>query len=92
MRHLVDNYMKGFTVDNFKFIYVSTKELNPYPVVYTIQDKWIELGYEGFESKSGAKYKGIRELTSEYLYYMKFRPKLPKHIIEADGEIEFPLP
>lgn len=89
--HYVENNLPEYKVDNFKFIYISTTEPNPYPVIYEMSEKWAERGYEGFTSR-GIYFKGIKELTEEYLFYESIGTDLDREIYLNEGEILFPPP
>lgn len=89
--HYVEKNLPEYKVDNFKFVYISTTEPNPYPVIYEMSEKWAEMGYEGFTSR-GKYFKGIKELTEEYLFYESTGTELDRETYLNEGEILFPLP
>lgn len=89
--HYVDHHLPGYKLNDFKFIYISTSEPDPYPVIYTMSEDWAELGWNGFY-KGNKYYKGIKELTEEYLFYEKKGNSVERNIYLGGGELEFPLP
>jgi hypothetical protein len=49
------------------------------------------MGWNGFY-KGNKYYKGIKELTEEYLFYEKKGNSVERSIYMGGGELEFPLP
>lgn len=89
--HFRDKYYPDYSIDNFKFIYISTTEPNPYPVIWEASEEWVKLGFEGFYN--GSRYnKGIEELTKEYLFYMDNSTEMDMNISLNNGTIKIPLP
>ncbi len=91
VHHMMNELYPGYEVLDFKFIYISTTELKPYPVIVNMSEKWAEAGYEGFH-RNGRYYKGIKELTEEYLFYNKNGKDFPKEVYENNGVICIDLP
>lgn len=89
--HYANKYYPDYTVEPFRFVYISTVENNPYPVVWQMSERWAELGWEGF-TKNGIKYKGIKELVQELNYYRTSGCNVPKEVHECNGVVDMPLP
>ena len=55
-------------IDGFNFIYVSRED--PYrPFIYNMDTNYIQYVYNGYETISGMKIKGIKELLDDYSWY-----------------------
>jgi hypothetical protein len=89
--HFLENNYPDYQLDNFKFIYISTTEPEPYPVIWEMSEKWTELGYNGFY-RGSKYYKGIKELTDEYLFYQKHSNKIDNRVFKSGGTIKLSLP
>ncbi|MFW6312153.1 MAG: PD-(D/E)XK nuclease-like domain-containing protein [Nanoarchaeota archaeon] len=89
--HYIKNHLPDYEIDNFKFVYISTTEPYPYPVIYEMSEKWAELGYHGSTHK-GRYHKGVKELTQELLFYEKVTKEFDREIYMSKGEVLFPLP
>lgn len=50
----------------FQFLYIGLKE--KIPAVFTVTEKWHNAALNGFETKSGYRYKGLYELLNEIEY------------------------
>lgn len=91
VQHYAKYNYPDYKVDDFKFIYISTIESNPYPVIYTMNEDWAELGWIGF-NVGNKKYKGIKGLTEEYQYYQEYGTDLPMEVRLNEGKMDIPLP
>lgn len=89
--HLCEKYFPEYTVEPFRFIYISTTEYNPYPVIWEMSEKWAELGWEGFTS-GNMQFKGVEQLVEEMEFYQKRGHDVPMEINEHDGVMDMPLP
>ena len=89
--HLASKYYPDFTVDPFRFVYISTTEFNPYPIIWEMSEKWAELGWEGFIS-NGVEFKGVKQLVNEFKFYEQRGHDVPMEVHEHDGVMEMPLP
>ncbi|MFW6225404.1 MAG: PD-(D/E)XK nuclease-like domain-containing protein [bacterium] len=89
--HYITNNLPDYKLDDFKFIYISTTEPYPYPVIYKMSEKWADLGYNGFTQR-GRYHKGIKELTEELLFYQKVTKEFDRHVYISEGEVQLPLP
>lgn len=89
--HYAQLNLPDYKVNPFKFIYISTKSINPYPVVWEMSEKWAEMGWEGFYYK-GKYHKGIKELVEEYNFYTDYGTSMDREVRVNKGELKFPLP
>lgn len=70
LRNIDKNLLKkNIILKNFKFIYKSRSEDNPY--IFEVSEKWIRAGAKGFTSMNIYKYKGVEQLEEEILYHIK---------------------
>lgn len=75
---------EGYTLANFKFIYVGKTE--SYPLVYEMTDKWIKAAKNGFKTSSGYIYKGLDELLDEIYFHWKNKMyDFKKEVYEKNG-------
>lgn len=78
---------KGYKVENFGFIVISSKNVN-YPVVYKCTDEDLDRGLYGGTSKKGISYKGVFTLTDELLWHRKTSKwDYPKEVYDNKGEL-----
>ena len=89
--HFASKFYPGYTIEPFKFIYISTTEHNPYPIIYKMSEEWADLGWNGF-IMNGRKYKGIEQLVKELNYYKESGCNIPMEVHECNGVMDMPLP
>ena len=78
-----------YTVDNFKFIVISSQQLTK-PLVYTCTDEDLLVGEKGGLNRfTNKKVKGWRQLYEDYLWHLNNDLwEYPKEVYENNGEIE----
>lgn len=85
-----DQHYPGYTIDNFKFIYIGRYEKQP--LVWEMPKKHMELTVKGYE-RHGRKVKGIKELLMEYKWHSKNNFKLifSENVYKNNGIIKIPM-
>lgn len=75
----------------FKFIHISRED--PYnPLIYSISKNFIDMAYYGWKSNSGYRYKGLKELLDDYLWYTMNGCNELRSIFENNGVINIEDP
>lgn len=64
----VEESLPGYTLEPFRFIVYSRSD--KYPFVWKVSSKMLENGLFGFYDERGVYNKGIKQLLSEYKYYV----------------------
>jgi len=69
LNHLINNKYPGYTLIPFKFIYVP--RFKPSNVkTFILTEKWYEAAWNGFNTLSGYRYKGLDELINEISWHI----------------------
>lgn len=86
------DYFKDFTLHNFRFVYVSTSKRS-YPLKWRVSEKQLEMSFDGWETQSGYRYKGLKELIEEYQWRIENNIyDRSKEVIDNNGELELDVP
>lgn len=76
--------LEGYTLEPFRFIYISKSEENP--IIFIMTDKWQKAAKKGFTTKTGFEYKGFDECLDLIYYHWKNKKyDFPKIIDEQQG-------
>lgn len=78
-----------YTIDNFKFIVISSLQLNK-PLIYKCSDEDLLVGELGGVNKiTNKKIKGWRQLYEDYLWHLNNNLwEYPREVYENNGEVE----
>lgn len=75
---------EDYTLEPFRFIYISRSENNP--IIFIMTDKWMNAAQNGFTTSSGYKYKGFDECLDLIYYHWKNKQyEFTKEIDEENG-------
>lgn len=62
-------HLSNYKVEPLAFIAIDSKGIST-PIVYKTDDKWSKMAVEGFETKSGRQYKGVKQLVNEIRHHL----------------------
>ena len=87
VRQLADKYYPDYTIEPFKFVYISRFDSFK-PLVWKITNKLIRGAYKGY-LRDGKYYKGVLELISEYNWYVENQDNVyySKDVYDNSGEL-----
>lgn len=82
-----DDYFKDFTIENYKFVVINRFTLAPlvweFPFTFAITNM--------VSKNTGTTYPNWRTIVQDLDYYLKYRPKYPKHIQAVNTITNFSL-
>jgi hypothetical protein len=77
--------LKGYTLENFEFLYISRTERIPF--IYEVPKEWIDAATQGYTNKWGYKIKGLHQLIDDIKWHYNNNVFEDKAIYESNGRL-----